>query len=314
MHQVLSTLRTSMESLFLLVLCLLIGLALQRSQSLPANAAASLNQFVLFVPLPALAFYYIPEIELERHLLYPLGVAWISIAASWLVFGSLGRWLGWSRKLTGCLVLTSGLGNTSFVGFPVIEALYGKEGLATALIVDQPGSFVVLSTVGIVIATLYSGDVIRTGPIIRKIMLFPPFIGFVLAVAMNLFDLHFPEFICAGLYRLGSTITPVALVAVGLQLNLDRRSKHLGFLAAGLGFKLLAAPAIIYLLYVVILKGSGQVVQISLMEAAMAPMITGVILASTHGLKPRLAHMMVGVGIQFSLITLMGWYWLITNS
>lgn len=297
-----------MESLFLLVLCLIIGVALQRSNMLPVNAAASLNLYVLFVPLPALAFYYIPEIEMGRHLLFPLGVAWISIAASWLIFGSLGRWLGWSRKLTGCLVLTSGLGNTSFVGFPVIEALYGKEGLATALIVDQPGSFVVLSTVGIVIATLYSGEVIRTGPMIRKIVLFPPFIGFAMAVAMNLIDLHFPEFIRGGLYRLGSTITPVALVAVGLQLKLDRRSKHLGFLAAGLGFKLLVVPAIMYLIYVVLLKGTGTIVQISLMEAAMAPMITGVILASTYGLKPRLANMMVGVGIPLSLITLMGWY------
>ncbi|MFZ1333551.1 MAG: AEC family transporter [Flavobacteriales bacterium] len=303
-----------MESLFLVLLCLLIGLALQRSQRLPSNAAASLNQFVLFVPLPALAFYYIPEIELGRHLLYPLGVAWISIAASWLVFGSLGRWLCWSRKLTGCLVLTSGLGNTSFIGFPVIEALYGKEGLVTALIVDQPGSFVVLSTVGIVIATLYSGSAIRTGPIIRKILLFPPFIGFSLAMSMNVIDLHFPELLRSGLYRLGSTITPVALVAVGLQLKLDRRSKHLGFLAAGLGFKLLAVPGILYVLYVVLLKGSGIVVQISLMESAMAPMITGVILASTYGLKPRLANMMVGIGIPLSLITMMGWYWLISNS
>ena len=106
-----------MESLFLLVLCLLIGVALQRSQLLPVNAAASLNLFVLFVPLPALAFYYIPEIEMGRHLLFPLGVAWISIAVSWLVFGSLGRWLGWSRKLTGCLV----------GGGPVVGELGGGE-------------------------------------------------------------------------------------------------------------------------------------------------------------------------------------------
>jgi predicted permease len=48
--------------------------------------------------------------------------------------------------LTGCLILTAGLGNTSFLGFPIIEALYGQEGMKTAILVDQPGTFVVLST------------------------------------------------------------------------------------------------------------------------------------------------------------------------
>lgn len=299
-----------MDSLFILLSCLLIGVFLRRSERLPATAAITLNQFVLFIPLPALAFYYIPEIAIGRELLFPIGVAWISFAASWLVFGGLGKWLGWSHKLTGCLVLTSGLGNTSFVGFPVIEALYGKGGLATALIVDQPGSFLVLSTVGIVVATFYAGEGINGRTMLKKIALFPPFIGFSIAVIMNLMGLHFPEFIRSGLYRIGGTITPVALVAVGLQLNIDPRSKHLGFLVAGLGFKLFAVPALMYLLYVVLLKGSGAVVQIALMEAAMAPMITSVVLASTHGLKPKLANMMVGVGIPLSMITLMGWYYL----
>jgi hypothetical protein len=35
------------------------------------------------------------------------------------------------------------------------------------------------------------------------------------------------------------------------------------------------------------------------MESAMAPMITASILATTHGLKPRLSSMMIGFGIYF---------------
>lgn len=300
-----------MESLVLLVVCLLAGVLLQRSRSFPPNAAVTLNQFVLYVPLPALALYYIPEIQLGPELLFPVGVAWIAFGLSWLVFGSLGSWLGWPKKLIGCLVLTAGLGNTSFVGFPIIEALYGKEGLATALLVDQPGSFVVLSTVGIVVATLYAGETISTASMARKILLFPPFIGFAIAVAMNLLELRFPEVVRGGLLRLGGTVTPVALVAVGLQLRFDPRSKHLGFLGLGLFFKLALIPAFLYLLYVVVLGGGGTTVRISLMEAAMAPMITAAILASSHGLKPRLANMMIGVGIPLSLLTLAVWHYLL---
>ncbi|MEZ4786733.1 MAG: hypothetical protein R2790_02345 [Flavobacterium haoranii] len=39
-----------------------------------------------------------------------------------------------SKKLTGCLIVVAGLGNTSFVGFPVIEALFGKKGIEQQLL------------------------------------------------------------------------------------------------------------------------------------------------------------------------------------
>lgn len=297
-----------MDSLVLLICCLAAGVLLQRSRNFPPNAAHTLNQYVLYAPLPALALYHIPEIQWGIELLFPVGVAWIGFGAAWLFFGGLRRLFGWSHKLTGCLILTAGLGNTSFVGFPVIEAAYGKDALATALLVDQPGSFVVLSTVGIVVATLYSRHVMDARAMARKILLFPPFIAFALALGMSMLDLHFPESVRGGLLRIGNSVTPVALLAVGLQLKLDKRSKHLGFLALGLTYKLLLFPAFLFLLYVVVLGGSGKVVQVSILEAAMAPMITASILATTHGLKPKLANMMVGVGIPLSLLTLALWY------
>jgi predicted permease len=52
-------------------------------------------------------------------------------------------------------------------------------------------------------------------------------------------------------------------------------------------------------------------IEVSIMEAAMAPMITASILASTHGLKPRLSSMMIGYGIPLSFITLTVWYFIL---
>ncbi len=300
-----------MESLFLLVICLLAGVLFQRVPGFPPNAAITLNQYVLYAPLPALALYHIPEISGGAELLYPIAVAWICFGAAWLFFGILRRTFGWSRKLTGCLILCAGLGNTSFVGFPVIEAAYGRDALGTALLVDQPGSFLVLSTLGIVVATLYSRQQVSAGSMIRKVVLFPPFIGFAAAVLMNLFDMHFAEAIRGGLLRIGNTVTPVALIAVGLQLRIAKRSKHWGFLGLGLAYKLALAPALIFLVYVILLDGTGMVVRVSVLESAMAPMITASILASSHGLKPRLANMMVGVGIPLSLLTVTLWYYLL---
>lgn len=301
-----------MDSIILIFLCLLAGIALRRVSAVPVNAHTALNSFVIYISLPGLALYYIPKIELSSQLLYPLAVAWIGFALSWLLFGVAGRLLNWSRKLTGCLVLTSGLGNTAFVGFPVIEALYGKEGLKTAIIVDQPGTFVVLSTLGIIVAAAYSKGSPGGGAILRKILFFPPFVAFVAALCMNIFGFDFPDALQSVFQRLGGTVTPIALVAVGMQLKIDTTSRHWRFLMLGLSYKLVIMPFFFFVLYRLLLGQTTVESHVSIMEAAMAPMITASILASSYGLKPRLASMMIGIGIPLSFATLAAWYCIIT--
>lgn len=300
-----------MDSIILLFLCLITGVFLQRVKAFPANSYVALNQFVIYISLPALALFYIPNIALNSKLLYPLGIAWIGFVLSYAFFVTLSKIFGWSRKLTGCLILLGGLGNTSFVGFPVIEALYGKQGLETAIIVDQPGSFMVMATLGIIVAALYSKGKPDAKVVAQKILLFPPFIAFFIAIAMNLLHFQFIENWQSVFHKLGQTVTPIALVAVGLQLRLDKRSKHFGFLALGLFFKLMITPAFFYLLYKIILKQEGLSIDVSITEAAMAPMITASVLATNYGLKPKLSSMMIGVGIPLSFVTLGFWYWIL---
>ena len=302
-----------MYNIILIFVCLLIGLLLQKVKRLPSNIHKRLNYVVIYFCLPSLALFYIPKIELDSKLLYPIAVTWISFTVSWLFFSLLGNKYGWSRKLTGCLIMTAGFSNTSFLGFPIIQALYGEEGLKMAILVDQPGTFVVLSTLGVFVATLYSKGSSNGVEIAKKILFFPPFIAFLLACFMNLFHFDFHQYIQFGLQKIGSVMTPLAMLSVGLQLHFDRRSKHFKFLRLGLFYKLIMTPAIIYLLYVVVLNQHSQMIQVSVMEAAMAPMISSSIIASSYGLKPRLCSMMIGFGIPLSFITLVFWYF-IANS
>lgn len=183
--------------------------------------------------------------------------------------------------------------------------------METAVIVDQPGSFMVVSTVAIVVATMYSRGKTNGATMVKKILFFPPFIAFLLAIALNVFQMEIPHVLQSVFQKLGSTITPIALVAVGMQLEFDRKSKHWKFLTLGLFFKLFLTPAFFYVVYLLILGARGLEVQVSVLESAMAPMITGTIVASTYGLKPKLSSMMVGFGIPLSFITLIFWYFLL---
>lgn len=302
-----------MDNILLIFLCLLMGLGMQRIAAFPKNGHLALNQFIIYVALPALALFYIPKISITTKLLYPLGIAWIGFVLSFVFFYVIGKRLGWPNRLIGCLIITAGLGNTSFVGFPIIQALYGEEGLKTAIIVDQPGSFVVMATLGIITAGIFAKGNSNSNEILKKIVLFPPFIAFVIAVVMNVLKFDFNEHFETVFQKLGATVTPVALVSVGLQLKIDKQSQHWKFLRLGLLFKLIITPAIFFLLYKVLLGGKGLAVDVSVMESAMAPMITGAILASNYGLKPKLSSMMVGIGIPLSFATLTIWYFILNT-
>jgi len=109
---------------------------------------------------------------------------------------------------------------------------------------------------------------------------------------------------------LAALLTPLALISVGLQLKFNIQSIKEKEVIAGLGYKLLIAPAAIFLLYAVVLHNHTLEMKVSVLQAAMGPMISGAIIASNYGLNPRLASLLVGIGIPLSFFTIAGWYFI----
>ncbi|HUW49777.1 MAG TPA: AEC family transporter [Sulfuricella sp.] len=296
-----------MTNLILLVACFLFGMLLRRSGRLPDSAPAAFNSFIIHISLPALTLLYIHEIHPEPAFAYAAAMAWLHFGLGAGFFWAMGRVLHLPRPTVGALMLTGGLGNTSFFGLPMIETFYGHEGLATGIIADQLGSFLTLSTLGIVTAGLYSSGAPDARAILRKIVLFPPFIALVAALLLIPFD--YPAWAMGVLKRLGDTLAPLALVSVGFQLRLGHLAGNGRNLMLGLVFKLLIAPFSLYLLLTGVFGAKGLVAQVTLFEAAMPPMITAAIIAAEHDLDPQLANLMVAVGIVLSFFTLTGWWW-----
>lgn len=298
-----------MNNLLLLILCFIVGMLLRRFRRMPDNAPATLNSFIIHVSLPALTLLYIHQLKLSGDVLLTGMMAWLVFGLSAGFFWLVGRWLNLPRATVGALILVGGLGNTSFFGLPMVEAFYGKEGLTTAIIADQLGSFFALSVLGITFAGIYSSGRPTAAQIAKRIVLFPPFIS--LLLALLLIPVEYADWFSALLKRLGDTLAPLALLSVGLQLRLGHIAEHRRNLALGLGFKLILAPLAIYLLYVPLLGVHGQSIQVTLFEAAMPPMITAAIVASEHDLDPPLATLMVAVGLILSFFTLSAWWYLL---
>jgi predicted permease len=297
-----------MTNLILFIFCFIVGVLLHHSKRMPVNTPAVLNSFIIHVSLPALTLLYVHDLKISGDIGLMAGMAWIYFALAAGFFWQVGRWLDLPRRTVGALILTGGLGNTSYLGLPMVEAYYGHQGLASAIIVDQLGSFLVLSTFGLIVAGVYSSGRPTIGAMAKRIVLFPPFIA--LMLALLLIPAEYPEWLGIVLKRLGDTLAPLALVSVGFQLRLGHLAGNGRNLSIGLGFKLVLAPLVLFLLYVPVLGGHGQAIQITLFEAAMPPMITAAILATEHDLDPQLSTLMVAVGMVLSFAMLSGWWWL----
>ena len=120
----------------------------------------------------------------------------------------------------------------------------------------------------------------------------------------------FPGWLETVLGRLADTIAPLALLSVGSQLRLDSFARNRHTLSLGLTFKLVLAPLILAPFYLGLPASLHDTARITLLEAAMAPMIGGGIVAMQHGLNPPLVSLMIGLGIPLSMVTVPLWWYL----
>ncbi len=290
-----------MENFVIIILAICVGYFLNRLNIFPKEAPNILNKFVIYISLPAMIVFQIPKLTLSFDILVPVIVAWVCIIITGIFIFIVSRALNFSKEITGCLLLVGTLGNTSFLGIPIVNAYFGETALPYVIVYDQVGSFLALATLGTFVASYYSSKSDVSFKIISiRVLTFPPFLS--LIFALFLIDVEFPAVVDNVLSTFANTIVPIALVAVGLQLKLKLPADEIKPFGIAISTKLLISPILAYLLCH-ILSWDNQVALVSIMEAGMGPMITAGAVASLAGLSPRLTSAIVGYGIVFAFLT-----------
>lgn len=301
-----------MDNFFLILIYLCIGVLARRLPKFTDDTPAVLNAFVLYIALPALILQKIPALNFSTALLIPAVVPWILLLIVVATVLLLSRLFGWSRDITAALLIVLPLGNTSFLGFPMIEAFFGGDYLPYALIYDQVGSFVALATYSTILAAAYSPSAEKATfqSISLKIITFPPFLALMLALLLR--NYSYPPLFQALIDNLAATLVPLIMVAVGFTLRFSLGGERLSPLLSGIAIKLVMMPFLVYAgCYALGLE--GKAVTVSVFEAAMPPMISAGAIAIMAGLAPRMVANLVGFGLLLSFITLPLWYWLLQS-
>ncbi|MEI6126187.1 MAG: AEC family transporter [Pseudomonadota bacterium] len=293
---------SSMEVFLITASYLTIGVILRRIPQVNSETGNVLNSFVIHVSLPAVVLLKIPELSFSSDLLTPALLPWVMLGVSSAAVLCLSKLFAWQRQVTGSLLLLVPLGNTSFLGIPMVKAFFGDGGVPYAVLYDQLGSFLALATYGSIIIAAYgeaSAPTLKQAA--KKIITFPPFIALLGAFAFR--PLQYPAIAVSMLQALGATLVPVVMIAVGFQLTLCLSKESRAPLIAGLVLKLAVAPAFALVLCRA-LGLEGEAVRVSIFEAGMPPMVSAGALAMLAGLSPSLTASLVGLGILLSFATL----------
>jgi predicted permease len=296
------------SAMLLLLFCMAAGVALRQSGRLTDSAPAAFNGYVIHIALPALAVGQLHRAELTLGMLASAASAWLMLGAAAVFIGIAARHMKLGAAATGALILTGGLANTSFVGLPMIEAWIGREGVPYGIVIGQLGSYLALSTLGLLVAARYGNQAMHWRDMCRRVLTFPPFIAMVFALVLR--PIAFPPPVDDAIARLGATVGPIALLAVGCQLRIGELWRNRGALALGLGYKLILGPLLIVAACLAVTDpdSSGDLArQVVVFEAAMGPMIGASVVANHYKLDSTLTSLMVGVGIPISLLVAPIW-------
>ena len=151
-----------------------------------------------------------------------IGAELLTMCAAYAV----GRLLKLDRGTIAALMLVGAFGNTGFLGYPVVYAAFDGRGSAlfSAVIIDEFGMSLVLTTLGVAVAMRVAQSKSSTGGIVG-LLKFPPFIAAIVAMCLRTVYLppaghkepHLPcgrhGSACDGLHRPGAQFRPYQKVS-----------------------------------------------------------------------------------------------------
>jgi predicted permease len=248
-----------------------------------------LINYVMHFALPILAFKEGHQIKLGLEVIKISSLAWASIVLCMSVAYIIAQLFRLSNKDLRTFLLVSSFGNTAFLGYPYAFSYFGQEGLQIAIIYDNLGSFLMVSFLGVMVA---SGK-----PDLKEVLLFPPFLGLVLGFVLRGIPLH-PSLEEALDFVAHSTL-PVILFALGLSINLSGIRDHLKLSLLAILIKVSVSVLAVYLVGR-FMELSPIAFKVSLLESAMPPMMFSAVLALRYNLNPNLAFASVGLGMILS--------------
>jgi len=299
------------SQIFILAVVVLIGVIAAKFRALTPDSKDMLSKVIFNISLPLMLFTNFLKLDATPRLLVNSFTV-LALSFSVILFMLLASWI--SSRLyripdpeKSVFQVHSMFGNTIFLGFPLIRALYGEEGLLYASMF-QLISTILMWTIGVIVLT--RGNGVSWKKSLLKV-LNPNTIAIITGLFFFVFSIKLPEILIKPLSELGSANTWLSMLYVGAMLSftnvrglLSKKSHYLVSIN-----RLIFIPAIFISLFWILnniigLTPDKLVSSVVILEASMPCMVTVVIMAKEMGADDKQAVGNVFVSTIFSILTL----------
>lgn len=291
----------SYETIIAIVVLIIIGYICRRTEFLKPDTTQILNKIVLYIAIPSLIFLAMYNADLSH--IETLGTITFTCILIGLLCGLLAFIFAYLRnyppKTKWSLVTTSALFNSGFLGYPVVLGVFGGVGLVRAVFYDV-GSTILFISFGIVLMMIYGGSY---QSIIRRSVLFPPFLAVILGILANLAHLPLGSILPNVLSYLSGAAIPLIMISLGLSLEFKEVYEHIGSASFVSFIKLIISPLIAIVL-AAIMGLSGINYSVTVIEAGMPSAMLSLVLAITYNLDVKVSAACIFLSTSLSMISL----------
>ena len=261
-----------------------------------------LIEFIIYFSLPAIVFSKIYPLILDQKIFGLILMFICFILFNLLLAYFIGRMMKLNKLLLATFMIMATFGNTSFIGFSYIDAFYGQDYIVYGLIYDLFGSFLLLVSIGMFIITWGSGRKNDSKSMFKSIFLFPPTLMFFVTVIAKNFEV--PNFLILTSQTLGTTLVPIAMIAIGMKLELKHIFVKFHIVTMAMVLKMVIVPIIILIGFKYFYGIDQTWLNVSIIDVSMPTMIMASVLAIKGGLDEKVAINSLVLGVLLSLFTI----------
>lgn len=298
------TMPQSVIQTLILFILMAVGFLAGRMRFLDETGSKSISRLLVNFILPALIIAsmqrpFTPELRDQAFL--ALAISFGVYALSFPLAFLLARVEGAKGPEAGAHVFGAVFSNVAFMGFPILEAFFGKESLFIASIYNIPFQFLAFS-VGPVILARGSG---QKRKLTVSSFVTPAAVAALVGFGLFMAGVALPAPLFKALDLLGSTTTPLSMLLIGAIISRSKFSAVAGNwrLYATSAFRLAALPALVYLILRA-LGLSGLMLGLPVVVAAMPVAANAAILAEAYGGDAATGSSLVFLSTLFSLATI----------
>ena len=274
---------------------------------LPPSAPTRLGKFLFWIAVPIGIIAFLRHADLSGGVWLAPAIAWGAIASGLLLART---WLGsrqqWSSPSRGSFILSSMVGNTGYLGYPVALALVGEQYFAWALFYDMFGTLFGSYGLGSVLASRYGGGERAAVSLVLALARTPTL--WAVPGGFLFRRVPLPDWGERVLHGCAWTAITLSLILIGMRLSQLSSWQNLGRSLPAIGIKMLLVP----LLSGSILAGlglHGAPLLVMQLQMAMPPAFGTLILAETYNLDRELTATAVAIGSMGLLLSLPFWVW-----